>query len=156
MASPLKALVAMVVLAACSRSGDAPKPTASAAPARRVPAPVVASAAQGAPAASSAASNRCLTPESVGATPLPKLVGANAREQQALVAARAELRRVLEDPAEFFANVQATDDVVLIELWHRSAFLPENCGVTGNPGDKCRTLAYDPTKGRITSTKFWQ
>jgi hypothetical protein len=155
MASRLKSLVVIVLLAACSRSGDAPKPTVSAAPPLRAPTPV-GSAAQGVPAASSAASNRCLTPESVGATPLPTLAGANAREQQALVAARAELRRVLEDPAQFFANVQATDDVVLIELWHRSAFLPENCGVTGNPGGKCRTLGYDPKKGRITSTKFWQ
>ena len=99
---------------------------------------------------------RCITPESVGASPLSDLKGGSDRERRAVVAARAELKRVLENPNDFYGTVQATDDLVLLELWHRSAFLPENCNDLGNPGGKCRTLGYDPKRDRITSTKFWQ
>jgi hypothetical protein len=73
-----------------------------------------------------------------------------------VVAARTELRRVLEQPEEFFGNVVTTGDLVLLELWHESAFTPENCAVRGNPGEKNRTLGYDPRKRRIVSTKIWQ
>lgn len=150
-----------LLLVACSRSPQAtPRPVASVASA--APSARAASAAASTPVPSAAPEvsavrpNRCITPESIGATRLLELKATNPREQQALVAARAELRRVLEDPAQFFANVQATDDVVLIELWHESAFAAENCGVVGNPGGKCRTFGFDPKKGRIISTKFWQ
>ncbi|MFZ5895829.1 MAG: hypothetical protein ACOY0T_32530 [Myxococcota bacterium] len=105
---------------------------------------------------SAAAPTRCITPESVGAVLLTELKSDSDKERRAVQAAIVELKRVLENPAQFFASVQTTDDLVLIELWHESAFRPQHCNVVGNPGGKCRTLGYDARKGRITSTKFWQ
>lgn len=144
----------VLLLGACSRSTE-PAPIAKPFPSATT------SVAKFAPTAPTTASEqkseqRCITPESVGAQPLVESRGSSALEQRALVAARAELQRVLEAPGEFFAVVQATDDLVLLELWHRSAFSPEHCNELGNPGGKCRTFGYDPKRGRITSTKFWQ
>lgn len=133
--------------AAASATDTKPEASAAAAVASAVPTPVP---------SSSEPNRRCITPESVGATPLVALKGSSERERRAVAAARAELTRVLERPSDFYATVQATDDLVLLELWHRSAFLPENCNDRGNPGGKCRTLGYDPKRDRITSTKFWQ
>ena len=157
----MRRVVALVAIVGCSRAGEPhaeanPTPSVAAAHSASVatPAPSVAAA----PLASSAPEpkRRCITPESLGATPLTELKGGSDRERRAVVAARAELKRVLENPNDFYATVQATDDLVLLELWHRSAFLPENCNEIGNPGGKCRTLGYDPKRDRITSTKFWQ
>lgn len=104
---------------------------------------------------------------------LTQLSGENANETAAIAAAGRELKRVLEVPGDYFATVQTAGDLVLLELWHRSAFLPENCdaaeswkrGASGSlkPGEgagnrcaKCRTLAYDPRLRRIVSAKVWE
>ena len=85
---------------------------------------------------------------------MAQLAGESADETAAIAAARRELERVLEVPADYFATVQTAGDLVLLELWHRSAFLPENCA--GNRCAKCRTQAYDPKLRRIVSTKVWE
>ncbi|HET9933915.1 MAG TPA: hypothetical protein VFQ35_24595 [Polyangiaceae bacterium] len=144
-----------VVASAPAAVASAPAAVASA-PAVVASAPAaVASTPKGA-ASAAEANRRCITPESVGATPLAELKGNGERERKAIAAGRAELKRVLENPNDFYATVQATDDLVLLELWHQSAFAPENCNDHGNPGGKCRTFGYDPKRDRITSTKFWQ
>lgn len=97
---------------------------------------------------------RCITPESVNATPLSRLSGASADERAAIAAVSRELARVLELPGDYFASVQTAGDLVLLELWHSSAFLPENCRESRCA--KCRTQAYDPKKQRIVSTKVWE
>jgi hypothetical protein len=91
---------------------------------------------------------------------LAKLTGESANELAAVAAARRELKRVLEAPEDYFASVQTAGDLVLLELWHRSAFLLESCATAGEKPNarcaKCRTFAYDPKLGRIVSTKVWE
>ena len=68
-----------------------------------------------------------------------------------------QLRLDSEDPAEFYAEIETrSDGIVIVHLWHESAFSPENRGVVGNPGGKCRDLYYDPKENRITQKLFWQ
>ncbi|MGC4090657.1 MAG: hypothetical protein QM756_22845 [Polyangiaceae bacterium] len=152
----MRAVVFALLGFACSRPTEpAPAPKASVVASSAL-APAVSVAPVSAAPSAGSADKRCVTPEAVGAVPLMELKGATPKERQGVEGARVELRRVLEDPTQFFAVVQATDDLVLIELWHRSAFSAEHCAEVGNPGGKCRTLGYDPRKGRVTSTKFWQ
>lgn len=99
---------------------------------------------------------RCVTPENVGAVAFLGLSGESAVEKAAIAAAGRELKRVLEVPAEYFATVQTAGDLVLLELWHRSAFSPENCEDAQTRCAKCRTLAYDPKLRRIVATKVWE
>jgi len=73
-----------------------------------------------------------------------------------VAAARRELERVLEVPEDYFGNVQSVGDLVLLELWPRAAFLPENCQSSGERCAKCRTFTYDAKRGRIVSTKVWE
>jgi hypothetical protein len=141
----------LVLLAGCARRDESPQPLTKP------------SAAPSAPSAPSppaipapAASARCITPESVGAVRFEELVGEGGDEKAALAAAARELERVLEVPAGYLATVQSAGDLVLLELWHRSTFAPEHCGKLGNPGEKSRTMAYDPRLRRIVSTKIWQ
>lgn len=95
-----------------------------------------------------------MTPESVNAGPLSQLSGVSADERAAIAAVNRELLRVLEAPGDYFASVQTAGDLVLLELWHKSAFLPENC--RERRCAKCRTQAYDPKKHKLVSTKVWE
>ena len=63
-----------------------------------------------------------------------------------------------EDPQEFSCEAEEENGgrVLVFHLWHASAFLPENRGVLGNPGGKCRDVWYDVRRGRITETLYWQ
>ena len=63
-----------------------------------------------------------------------------------------------EVPSEFYAVVQtrAADQVAVFHLWHSSAFLPENRGVVGNPGGKCRDIEYDLVGQQVSRTLWWQ
>ena len=63
-----------------------------------------------------------------------------------------------ERPGEFFAEVEAgrPDGAVVFHLWHRSAWEPGNRGVPGNPGGKCRDVRFDPSRGQVVETLFWQ
>jgi hypothetical protein len=105
--------------------------------------------------AAPSAAARCITPDALGLQPLATLHGATRVEEAAVAAARRELTRVLEDPTVYLASVQTAADLVLLELWHPSAFLPENCRDPQQLCRKCRTMAYDAKRGRVTSTKVW-
>jgi hypothetical protein len=113
-----------------------------------------ASALSAAPSASAKAG--CITPESVGVSALASLSGETVAEKAAVLAARRELGRLLEVPADYFGSVQTAGDLVLLELWHRSAFPPEGCVLAGSSGGKRRTLSYDPRRQRIVSSKVWE
>jgi hypothetical protein len=63
---------------------------------------------------------------------------------------------VLEAPENYFGSVQSAGDLVLLELWPSSAFLPENCEKASQECAKCRTLTFDPKRGRVVSTKVWE
>ena len=99
---------------------------------------------------------RCVTPESAGVVALSELKGEGVNELAAVAAARSELKRVLEVPDDYFGSVQSAGDLVLLELWPRAAFLPENCQSSGERCAKCRTLTFDPKRSRIVSTKVWE
>jgi hypothetical protein len=85
---------------------------------------------------------------------LPQAKSADPVEAAALGAARRELVRVLERPADYFSTVQTAGRLVLVELWHESAFTPQNCAVRGADG-KSRTLTYDANRQRLVGTKIW-
>jgi hypothetical protein len=63
-----------------------------------------------------------------------------------------------ERPEEFFAEVEVSraNGMLVFHLWHRSAWNPENRGAVGNPGGKCRDVYFDPRRGEVTQTLFWQ
>jgi hypothetical protein len=87
---------------------------------------------------------------------LGSLFGETIAEKAAVLAARRELSRLLEVPSDYFGSVQTAGDLVLLELWHRSAFPPEGCVLAGSSGGKRRTLSYDPRRQRIVSSKVWE
>ncbi len=149
-------LAAAVV--ACNRGAprsDEPRARASASspPATTSSAAAAPDSAAVAPPASSKA---CLTPESLALTRLNQLHRAEPGERAAIAAARRELTRELQEPAEYYATLQSSADLVIMELWHESTFAPENCGKTTNPGERNRTLSYDVRKARIVATKVWR
>lgn len=53
-------------------------------------------------------------------------------------------------------TVRRQDGRVAFGLWHRSAFLPENEGITGNPGGQSRDALCDPDAGTFDRFLFWQ
>ena len=62
-----------------------------------------------------------------------------------------------ETPAEsFWASLREEESVVVFQLWHESAFEPENCNSVGNPGGLCRDVHVDRESGQIVATYFWQ
>lgn len=96
-----------------------------------------------------------LTAETVGALPLAS-VDAFPNDQRGLIrAASAELMRTGQQPAEFFGRVEKIPDGAKIDLWHQSAFLPENRGLEGNPGGRCFTMYFD-SDGRVAKKLKWQ
>lgn len=62
------------------------------------------------------------------------------------------------DPGEFYVELEERDSGTLyvLHLWHQSAFLPENIGMNGNPGGKCRDVWYSVKERKIIKTLFWQ
>jgi hypothetical protein len=91
---------------------------------------------------------------------LVPLVGSALPEKyrSAAEAIAAALRQDGEEPREFSCEVEPSADrrELIFHLWHESAFRPENRGVVGNPGGRCRDVSYDPRQQRITRTLFWQ
>jgi hypothetical protein len=70
-----------------------------------------------------------------------------------------ELRRTGESPEEFFVQFPekpSGDPVVVLNLWHKSAFEERNYGHAGNPGGKCRDVHYDTRQRKIIKVLFWQ
>jgi hypothetical protein len=80
-----------------------------------------------------------------------------AGERAAIQASVEQLRLDGESPSEFYAEVEVeTNGVLVVELWHQSAFKPEYRLVVGNPGGKCRNFYYDIRQKKITEKLFWQ
>lgn len=76
-----------------------------------------------------------------------------AKHQEAIAAAS----RAVEKPNEFFVEIEdSKESETILHLWHESAFYPENLGMTGNPGGKCRDIRFDTRTRRIISTLLWQ
>jgi hypothetical protein len=145
---------ALIALVACEHTPSAgpraelgargkPEASRAAAPIASIAVPAVASALP------------CLTAASLDLSRLLELRPADANERAALVAARRELERLLQVPAEFYVTLQSTEDLILLELWHESSFDAEHCGKRENPGEHNRTLTYDVRKARIVASKVW-
>jgi hypothetical protein len=156
-----RAFVLCFSISSCAKRAS-PASTTSAQPPLAAPSAVSAPGVAMTPSASASApvspkaQTRCVTPQSAGVVPLSELKGDGLSEVAAVAAARRELKRVLEIPDDYFGSVQSAGDLVLLELWPRAAFLPENCEKSGERCAKCRTLTYDPQRGRIVSTKVWE
>jgi hypothetical protein len=93
-----------------------------------------------------------------GLVPLADAGAFPAHRQAAARTVADAVARSGERPEEFFAEIEVArgDGVVVFHLWHRSAWDPENRGVVGNPGGKCRDLYFDPRRGEVIQTLFWQ
>ncbi len=63
-----------------------------------------------------------------------------------------------EKPEEFYCEVEDKEEgrIQVFHLWHESAFLPENRGMAGNPGGKCRDVWYDTRQRKVVETLGWQ
>jgi hypothetical protein len=70
-----------------------------------------------------------------------------------------ELVKTEENPEEFyiqFPEKPANEPVIILNLWHKSAFDKINNGKAGNPGGKCRDIYYDIQQHKIIKVLFWQ
>ena len=86
-------------------------------------------------------------------------VDAFAAEYRSAVQSVAALLARNGEPAEdFYAEVEPTQNgqIIILHLWHESAFEPQNSGVAGNPGGKCRDVHYDVRLRKAIQTVFWQ
>ena len=94
----------------------------------------------------------------VGARPLTDMTWFRADLRAAALAVAAELRRIQDDPNEFYVTLEphGPGPVVVFHLWHRSAFYPENANVDGNPGGQSIDLWYDLQRRAITRRLAWQ
>ena len=94
------------------------------------------------------------TPESVGAVHLSE----TALFPEKFRPAVQKVAKSVGKPEEFFANIEETKNTgeLVFHLWHQDAFKPENMNVVGNPGGKCRDVYFDPQKGEVTKTLWWQ
>ena len=80
-----------------------------------------------------------------------------AEQRAAIQASALQLTLDGESPSDFYAEVRTeTNNVLVVELWHESAFKPKNRLVVGNPGGKCRNFYYDTNWKKITDKLFWQ
>ncbi len=79
--------------------------------------------------------------------------------REAVSATIDELRSTGENAEEFlvqFPERPAHDPVVVLNLWHKSAFDERTRGHAGNPGGKCRDVHYDARQRKIIRILFWQ
>jgi hypothetical protein len=144
-------LIALVACEPTPSAGPRAEPSASArSEANRAAAPIASLAV---PAVASAPP--CLTAASLDLSRFLELQPTDANERAALVAARRELERLLQVPAEFYVTLQSTGELILLELWHESSFDAEHCGKRENPGEHNRTLTYDVRRARIVASKVW-
>jgi hypothetical protein len=91
-------------------------------------------------------------------TPLVKVDDFPMSQREAAKAVAASIQASKENPKEFFVRVDAKEDgrLLVFHLWHASAFAPENRGVKGNPGGKCRDVEYDTKQNKVTQTRAWR
>jgi hypothetical protein len=98
---------------------------------------------------------RVLTPEAVGALPIASVEAFPSEQRDLIRAASAELLRTRQQPAEFYGTVGRGKDGPKVDLWHQTAFLPENRAIAGNPGGRCFTIYFD-RDGRVAKKLKWQ
>jgi hypothetical protein len=81
-----------------------------------------------------------------------------AEYRQAAAAVNELVDRSGEQSKEFYVRIDASrpDKIIVLHLWHQSAWAPENKGKTGNPGGRCRDAWFDPTSGQIVRVELWQ
>jgi len=77
--------------------------------------------------------------------------------QKAVLAVAESIKAAGERPEEFRVAInEEGNDLLVFELWHKSALTFKNRNVVGNPGGKCRTVIYRISSNQVTSTRFWQ
>lgn len=79
--------------------------------------------------------------------------------RDAVKAAIVELQKTKERPEDFYVQFPEkfpNEPVVILNLWHKSAFEKKNLGMNGNPGGKCRDMHYDKNLNKIANVLFWQ
>jgi hypothetical protein len=78
--------------------------------------------------------------------------------RQAAAAVSEVVDRSGEQSKEFYVKIDANraDKIIVLHLWHQSAWAPENKGKVGNPGGRCRDAWFDPAIGQVVRVEFWQ
>lgn len=70
-----------------------------------------------------------------------------------------ELVKTKEKPEDFYVQFPEKPNnkpVIILNLWHKSAFNKNNYGKAGNPGGKCRNIHYDTQQHKVIKVLFWQ
>ncbi len=70
-----------------------------------------------------------------------------------------ELSNSGEKPGDFyvqFPEKPPAGTIVVLNLWHVSAFRKKQRGIPGNPGGRCRDIHYDTRQKKIVKVLFWQ
>jgi len=116
---------------------------------------LVASSCQHPPPPARSHERRVLTPEAVGALPMASVEAFPSEQRDLIRAASAELLRTGQQPAEFYGTVGRVKEGAKVDLWHQTAFLPENRAMAGNPGGRCFTMYFD-RDGRVAKKLKWQ
>ena len=90
--------------------------------------------------------------------PLADIDSFPASCRAAVAATIEDLDRSGEQPKEFYARVEEgrDDKIIVLHLWHESAFASKYKYTVGNPGGKCRDVWFDPAKGQIIRVGIWQ
>jgi hypothetical protein len=96
-----------------------------------------------------------LTPERVGAVRLVPAENFPVEQRDLIQAAIEDITRSKQDPSEFYVTVGTNREGARLNLWHQSAFLPENKHAAGNPGGRCFTMYFD-RNGKIEKRLKWQ
>lgn len=91
----------------------------------------------------------CRSPEDIGLVSLSTFVS-NKAEVEAVLS---ELAANAESADDFFVEFTRSGSLYSANLWHKSAFYPENCGMVGNPGGLSRT--YRIADGRVIEELGW-
>jgi len=96
-----------------------------------------------------------LSPERVGAVRLVPAENFPVEQRDLIQAAIDDIIRTKQDPSEFYVTVGTNKAGARLNLWHQSAFLPENKHAAGNPGGRCFTMYFD-RNGKIEKRLKWQ
>lgn len=89
---------------------------------------------------------------------LTYLSGFSEKYQSAINAVIEKLKEDGENPDDFYAKFEESknSNEIIFHLWHKDAFKPENRGIRGNPGGKCRDVYYDVIQKKVTQVSFCQ
>ncbi len=85
----------------------------------------------------------------------PELMAAAWPDRAACLKAIAAALEDIEDFRVAFAE-RAKGKKAVFELWHRTAFKPENRMLLGNPGGQCRNAICDLESGTLERFLYWQ